>query len=118
MITITELNDINSTLRTYQGGRAKIWAFKLTLNRIFLQVNLSTQENIVYIVAASCEHINGPFSWNNVDISVIIEKDKETSETISYAIDKKSGFELIASGGIILAQGSEREFVEYFEQIG
>jgi len=117
MTTITELKEIKSTLRKYNGGHAKIWAFKLTLNRIFLRINSSAQEDIVYLVAASCEHINGPFSWNNVDISVIVEIDKETSETVSRAIDKKAEFELIASGGIVLAQGSENEFVEYLEQI-
>ena len=116
MTTITELNKINEILKKYEGGYAKIWAFKLSLNRLFIRLTLIGYEEVVYIVAVSCEHMIGPFSWKNAKLSIVKETDKENSEVIFYAIDIEAGFKLTASGGLILACGSEKEFEDYFAQ--
>jgi len=114
MTTITDLSEISSMLEQYRGAAAKVWHFNVTHKKLFIRLSLPGQNEVVFIVAVSCENMNGPFSWKNANISISEEVDKETSEQITYLIDKDALFKLASSGGVVLGRGLEPEFDESF----
>ena len=100
-----DINNVNSVLSRFKGANAKIWLFSSTLSRLVIRFWIfSEKENRVieevFLALLYCEHINGPFYWTDVNVEVeSIQKENEYE--IKYVvIDKKAGFELIASGGI------------------
>ncbi len=115
MNTITNITEANILLEEYIGAKAQIWIFQVTHKRLLLKLSLSNLDKVVYIVAVTCEHMTGPFSWKNANVKVTLSTDRNTSENVTKISDAGNKFELITSGGFALAYGKDIEFGDSFE---
>jgi hypothetical protein len=115
MKTISDLKESNLLLVQYNGSYAQVWAFNTSLKRLLLKLTKSGEAEVLFIIIVGCEHIAGPFSWKSSKVSISIEIDQETSDTITRIIDKEAGFELVSNGGFALAQGLDSDFGKSFE---
>jgi hypothetical protein len=106
METIVDLQAQNSILNEWRGANAKIWLFHVTHKRLALHLFRTDEHEAIYIVAVSCEKIAGPFSWKNADISIAVEQDSQ-GESVYHVLDRQAGFELLCSGGVVMARGPQ-----------
>jgi hypothetical protein len=118
MKTISDFKESLYLLEKYSGSRAQIWGFNISLKRLLLKLAKSNESNVLFIIVVGCEHITGPFSWNNSCILLSVENDSATSEQVTKVKDKAAGFELISSGGFALALGLDSEFDNSFVNFG
>jgi hypothetical protein len=105
MSSIIDVEKYNRELTNFKGSNAKIWSYDKTLGRFLLRLwNFDKDKqkvtNEVFIAVLSCEYIMGPFTWNNSNIRIEKEVDKDTNEILFTVVDKQAGFRLTASGGI------------------
>ena len=112
MITVININEINLILKDYQGAKAMIWSFVLTHRKLFIQLDHPSKDKVVYLVAIGCQQIQGPFSWKDANLCVSEEKEQLSTEFNSLIVDDVSGFQLVASGGVILAYDLEKENID------
>lgn len=115
MNIITEVNDANSLLQTYVGATLQVAFYSESLRRIAIRIYQPNVSEVIYIVGVGCKSLNGRFSYLNADISIDVTHDEETEENITTISDAISGFELITSGGFVLAQGYGYEFGTSFD---
>lgn len=80
-----------------------------------LRIYLPNVEEVIYLVGVGCESISGYFRISNVNLSITVTIDEETTEKITKISDKAAGFELSTSGGFSLAQGLLSEFGTSFD---
>ena len=106
--TLTERRDQNSLLHEWRGARAEVWMFHLTFRRLAILLRLPERSDMLYVVAAGCKHINGPFRWSDAKLSI---NDLDQSMRVH---DESAHFELICDGGVVLCQYPE--IVQSFEE--
>ena len=88
--------DHKSELEQSRGTEAKIWIFHVTLNRLAIGLFRKCDPEALYIVAIGCEHLSGPFSWEEANLS-IIEGQNDHGEVRHRVIDHRAGFELLCA---------------------
>jgi hypothetical protein len=115
MKIITDIKEANDLLHLYIGATLQIFIFSTSLKRMALRLVLPNVNEVVYIVGISCESINGRFSYKNAHISITTRFNNEVNQTETIITDRLARFELITSGGFSLAQGTEMEFGESFD---
>ena len=56
------------------------------------------------LYVAGLGHINGPFSWQNAELTVSVAPSGAAApgERLSRVCDQDGGFELVCSGGVVL----------------
>ena len=112
MKTLIDLNQYAAMLAKWRGASARIWIFDVSLTRLGVRLLRRDEPEVLYIVGISCEHISGPFSWDDSDIS-ISWKD-ESGGPCDYVIDKTAGFELQCQG-VVMACGPATDFDKTFD---
>jgi hypothetical protein len=110
MKIITDIKEANNLLKSYMGATLQIVMYSESLKRIAIRLSLPNVIEVVYLVGISCESINSRFSFLNANLGIVVDIDKETKDNKTRIKDKISGFELITSGGVTLAQGLESDF--------
>ena len=105
MKTFTDIEECNKILNDFNGSNGQIWLFHATHKRLVIRLWFWSEpehkvQNEIFIAALGCEHIAGPFQWQNAGLSIVKEIDTEFSEPRYRIIDRNSGFELIANAGI------------------
>ena len=114
MKRIVDKTNIDATLRAYAGAIAQIWLFNITHKRLAIRFEFKQSDEVLYIVAVSCEHIAGPFRWSNAQIQ-IHEQVQENKSVLTIVRDVNVGFELVASSGVALLIGPNGEIDNSFE---
>jgi hypothetical protein len=113
MKTISDHQESLSLLAKYSGANAQIWAFNATLKRLLIKLTKTGDPQILFVIVVGCEHINGPFSWENSNITVS-KVTGEDGDTTTWIKDSQANFELVSIGGFALAQGTEGDFGKSF----
>ncbi|PZF74815.1 hypothetical protein [Taibaiella soli] len=120
MTIYTEIREANNILKKYLGAKVQVWIFDVSHKRLALKISLPTPSTgyplTVYIVAITCEHITGAFSWKNGNLVINECVDNNFGEVIKLT-DSSAHFELIASGGFVVAEGMEEEFGTSFDNL-
>lgn len=83
------------TLAKWRGGRAKVWDYSPTLARLTIRIEsqaLALTGNL-HIVCGGCQHIRGPFQWNNCSFKVTCQRDSD-GEMVHLLQDARAGFEM------------------------
>lgn len=94
----------------------KLAMYSESLKRMAIRLVFpSKYEGVTYLVGISCESMHGPFSFSNTNLLITTGIERETNEVITKISDKEAGFELITSGGFVLAQGSMSDFGSSFD---
>jgi hypothetical protein len=114
MKIITDLNEANNFLQSYNSAQLEIMIYSPTLRRIALRLRLPKMENVAYIVGVGCQNICGDFRINDSNLK-IEQKLNEFSEIITTISDEVSRFHLTTNGGFSLAYGFESEFGTSFD---
>ena len=114
MRTITDVNESLDLLGQYKGAFVQIVAFNIGLKRLLIKLSKSKDSEVLFVIVVGSEHINGPFSWKDGNVSLSQETDETTSEIITKVTDRNAGFELISLGGFALVQGFNSDFDESF----
>lgn len=113
MKVINDFQESLSLLANYSGAFAQIWAFNITLKRLLIKLTKTDDPQILFVIVVGCEHINGPFSWANSNITITKETGQDGNVT-TLIKDGQANFELVSNGGFALALGSEAEFGKSF----
>ncbi len=114
MKIITDINEANVLLQSYNSAKLEIMFYSPTLGRLALRLTLPEVEKVVYIVGIGCESIYGSFRVKNSSLK-IEQQPNEFDEIISTLIDKSNQFKLITSSGFGVVVGTESEFGTSFE---
>ncbi|MEO0684143.1 MAG: hypothetical protein AAFY76_03610 [Cyanobacteria bacterium J06649_11] len=117
MKIITDIEDAKALLKAYAGGMSKIAFYSESLSRIAIRLTVPDVDEVIYLIGVGCERINGSFSFPNVALSIEQHFSEEVPEFLTIIRDKRSGFELITTGGFTIAQGLESEFGSAFENL-
>ncbi|MGI9650143.1 hypothetical protein [Chryseobacterium sp. RLHN22] len=117
MEVVTDLNKINQKLKNFKGSKAQFWLFDISHKKIAIRISISNKEDedVMYLVIASCQYIRGDFSWNNPNIYVDKYYDEKKMEHVYRLLDLNADFKLEGLSGIALAKGLESEFGDSFE---
>lgn len=105
METINDYQKCNEILANYKGAKAKIWTYDKIHGRLIIRlwrydkVNSKVQDEI-FISALSCEYISGNFIWDNINLKIIKESDKDVKDNLYKLVDLNNQFTLISTGGI------------------
>jgi len=59
-----------TALAKWRGGRARIWEYTPTLSRLTLRLESNKMTGNLHIVCGGCQHIRGPFHWDNCDLAI------------------------------------------------
>lgn len=116
MKIIIDIKEANILLERYGDATAQICIFGLSLKRLAIRLTLANVSEVIYIVGVGCEYISGHFVWDNANLSISNQADKETNEIKTKIIDRKAGFELITTGGFAVAMGLLSEFGTSFDK--
>ena len=100
MKTIIDPDKYNEMLMKWRGSLARIWIFDVSLTRLCLRLARVREPDVLYIVGASCEHIKGPFSWKESEISVLLHE--KVGGRLDLVVDKPAGFELQCQGVVMV----------------
>ena|ERR1700761_6765958 len=84
-------SEYEAVLTSWRGTNAKIWTYHLSLKRMALCLNRSGDTEVLYVIVKGCEHISGPFRWNQADIKIVNDADR------LHVSDKNAGFHLVGS---------------------
>jgi hypothetical protein len=103
-----DINEVNEILANYKGGQCHIAYFSQGFTRLAILVQISGQDEVVFLTGVNCSFIQGPFHFPCN--SLVIEKDPSSGITSIY--EKSSGFLLKAGGGIALVKGRIEQFGE------
>jgi hypothetical protein len=106
MKTIIQPNQHSAILAKWRGSDARIWIFDISLTRLCLRLARLGDPEVLYIIGVSCEHIVGPFSWSDSEVSIILQKGSGGSSDL--VADKKASFTLQCHG-IVMAVGPAGE---------
>jgi hypothetical protein len=104
MKTIIDPTNHELVLAQWANTDAKIWVFHVSLKRMAIVLTRNGEPEVLYIVAVGCEHISGPFSWKQANVSIITDAPNQWGEVYRRIIDKQAGFEL-RSLDVVLARG-------------
>ncbi|WP_185289627.1 hypothetical protein [Chryseobacterium lactis] len=115
MEIITDLEHINEILREAHYDTARIWLFDITHVKLAVKLYSYKNENVMYLILPGCQYMKGPFTLKFPQLSVKRHINKETSEVTFTVVEANADFQLVSTGGIILAMGEELEFGDSFE---
>src|SRR5690349_18758933 len=87
--------------------------FHVSFRRLALRLSRPDEPEVIHIVAVGCEHIVGPFSWKQADISLITSSSDETEWAVTRVVDRKAGFDLRCSS-VAIARGPGTDFDKTF----
>ncbi|SHL81452.1 hypothetical protein SAMN05444266_10582 [Chitinophaga jiangningensis] len=107
MKTIIEDANFKAVLEQFRGSYAQIWIFSPSLKRLVIRLTKKGFKDALYILGASCVHINGPFSWKNAHLTIYEAESAFPGELITKVVDEKNGFELVTESGVVLSTGLE-----------
>ncbi|WP_254086117.1 hypothetical protein [Dawidia cretensis] len=114
MITITDINEANSLLNKYMGGKAELFGISVGHQRLAIRLSkLDLTTNVAVIVVAQCRHIKGPFRWTNAQMSISCQVTNGERETLIH--DDGADFVAIADGGFGVLYGEWNEFGMFFD---
>lgn len=114
MKTVIAPNLRDSELRKCSGASAKLWMFHATHKRFAIMLSRPGAAEVVYIVAIGCEHIIGPFCWNDADISIMGRRSNASKRDLECIADKAAGFELVCSA-VTLVRAPADDYDTTFE---
>lgn len=63
--------DTTEVLAHWRGGRAKVWDYTPSLARLTLRVESNLRPGNLHIVCGGCQHIHGPFHWEESTFEVV-----------------------------------------------
>lgn len=98
-----ELRD--QTLAQWRGSSAQVWAYHVSLKRLMIRLSRapSGDPGCLLIGTGQCEHMCGPFSWRDADITIHErEPTSELDEGLTSITDAKAGFDLRVGGVALL----------------
>jgi hypothetical protein len=101
---------VESTLTEWKGGAAKVWMFDLTFNRLAIRVLKDSQSEILYVAGVGCRFMNGPFSWDEVDLVCTRAANRKPAWSI---LDRANGFELRCESVALMR--SDKVFTSFAE---
>ena len=105
MKTIIDLKDQESVLTEWRGAKAAIWAFHISHGRMAIVFERKGElHEFLYIIGIACEHLSGPFRWDQASITIITEPPNQWGEVRRRIIDKQAGFELVCRD-VAIARG-------------
>jgi hypothetical protein len=99
----------HSLLQKWQGGMARIWDYTPSLSRMTIRVTFKDLEGSLYIVCGQCQHITGPFFWENCTFERH-QRMESGDEVVQVLQDAGVGFELRCMV-ISEVEGSEPEHI-------
>jgi hypothetical protein len=111
MKTVIDPSQYNAMLAKWRGASARIWIFDVSLTRLGIRLSKLDEPEVLYIVGVSCEHIVGPFSWQESEVSIAVKS--ESGESFDLLFDKKAGFALRCLG-IVMVRGSATDLDKTF----
>ena len=114
MKTVIDPKQNGTILLQWRGADAKIWMFDVSLKRLGIRLSRKDEAEVLYIVAITCEHIVGQFSWKNADLLVATGRNNEYGEPICSVTDSKAGFELLCSS-VVLVKGPATDLDKTFD---
>lgn len=114
MKIVIEPEDHVDALRRWRGGVAKLWLYHISRRTLALRIQSPAETEVLYIVGNRCDHINGPFVWDNANISVDDDLVSEAGEHFCRVSDVAAGFELRCSAAA-LSRGPANELDRSFE---
>lgn len=53
-----QISELNDTLLKYRGGKARLWDFSPTHDRIVIELSKAIEERRVYLVLLGCTHVH------------------------------------------------------------
>lgn len=115
MKIITEISDVNYMLQKYKGANLQLAFYSESLSRLAIRLYFINQKKVIYIIGIGCEKICGSFRLSNIDLSVSDVVNHETGPNLIRIFEKTSGFEVLTSGGVTLAEGEDSEFGTSFD---
>jgi hypothetical protein len=107
----------SSLLTEWQGAHAEVWIFDLTFRRLALLLTRAEGDEILYVVGIGCQHMTGPFRWNNARLSISPSETRRsdiTGEPLTRLFDQGAGFELLCRSGVGLVRGLKADIVNSF----
>lgn len=104
MKTIIAPKDQESVLTEWRGAKAAIWAFHISRKRMAIILDREGDQEALYIVGLACEHLSGPFRWDQANITITTEPPNQWGEVRRRITDKQAGFELVCSD-VTIARG-------------
>lgn len=118
MVTVIQdlnIDTANNLLQQFKGNEALIVMYSPTFRRLVINLyNLYGSGEVLYLTLAGCEHIKGPFNWDNANISLTDVPDPRGGR-LTMVSDNTAGFELTANAGFILFHGPANEFGDTFD---
>ncbi|QJB42208.1 hypothetical protein HF324_31965 [Chitinophaga oryzae] len=106
VIQVIDNKDYSEALGEFKEAYAQIWTFHISLKRLVIRLSFTKQKEVLYILAAGCEHVQGVFSWEKSDLTIENASDNTGQHYLTRIFDRNSLFELQASGGVVLFYGS------------
>ena len=85
-------------LAQWRGAKAKLWMYHVTHNKLAIMLYKPDEPEVIYVVANGCEHITGPFSWKDADVSIVQSDGTETQQVV----DESAGFALTCSSAVVV----------------
>lgn len=111
-----DLVEVNQLLKERTGAKAYIQTYHASLGRLAIRLDLpSCDKEVCYLVAAGCDYMRGPFRFNSAHLGVTREENMDGSSVVVIR-DQPAGFELIASGGIVMVTGDPDRIGLPFEE--
>jgi hypothetical protein len=115
MKIVTDLNEINQLLESYNGANCQIVMYNNSLKRMAIRFKLPNQTPILYLVGIGCDYIEGNFEWKNAVVKLVNKNKLKNNDSVFEIRDELNNFRLITSGGVTLACGLEEEFGSSFD---
>jgi len=74
-------------------------------------------DETLYVVGVGCQHISGPFGWDNASLSIAASQTKKsnvTGEPLIRLFDENAGFELLCNSDVCMVRGLKTDIVDSF----
>jgi hypothetical protein len=67
----SELDECSSLVARWHGASAHVWRYHASLSRLALCIYHRSSKERLFLIAAGCEHLHGPFYWEHNAIQVV-----------------------------------------------
>ncbi|PQA89958.1 hypothetical protein SAMN05421796_11335 [Chryseobacterium piscicola] len=115
MEIVTSLNRINTILQRFKGDKAQFFLYEISHKKIAIRIVNNKTDNVIYLILADCEYIQGIFSWNNPDLYVEKFFNEKKMDNLYRLVDKVADFKLECLAGVVLVKGVEDDLGNSFE---
>lgn len=108
--------EFKEALAKYKGAYAQLWLYSVSLKRLVIRLSFQGENDDLFIICVSCEHISGPFVWSNANVSFVYEisSNSDQNESNTKILDAQAKFELICSGGATMIISSDADLWKSF----